>query len=81
MTGRVTLSLPVIAVAARECDVPGCPWRGLSNTGIASQLGIRAKRIGSHVERIYRSPGVEPGRRCDARHVARLVRSTAAPVD
>ena len=81
MTGRVTISLPVIAVAARECDVPGCSWRGLPNEGIAYQLGISAKTVGNHVERIYRSPGVEPGRRCDARHAARLVRSTAAPVD
>ena len=51
MTGRVTITLPVIAVAALECDVLGLLVAGLPNEGIAHQLGIKAKTIVNHVER------------------------------
>lgn len=45
-------------LTARESDVLGLLVRGLSNKGIAHQLGISPKTVGNHVEHIYAKLGV-----------------------
>jgi HD-GYP domain-containing protein (c-di-GMP phosphodiesterase class II) len=45
-------------LTARESDVLGLLAQGLPNKGIAHQLGISAKTVGNHVERIYAKLGV-----------------------
>jgi FixJ family two-component response regulator len=60
VTGCVTITLQVIAVAALEGDVLGSLVAGFANEGIAYQLGISARTIGNHVER---RPYVEDAQR------------------
>jgi len=45
-------------LTARESDVLGLLTQGLPNKGIARRLGISAKTVGNHVERIYTKLGV-----------------------
>lgn len=45
-------------LTVREGDVLGLLAQGLPNKGIARQLGISAKTVGNHVERIYIKLGV-----------------------
>jgi HD-GYP domain-containing protein (c-di-GMP phosphodiesterase class II) len=45
-------------LTARESDALGLLAQGLSNKGIAHQLGISPKTVGNHVERIYTKLGV-----------------------
>jgi len=50
--GRARAGGPA-GLTAREADVLALLAQGLPNKGIARQLGISAKTVGNHVERIY----------------------------
>jgi HD-GYP domain-containing protein (c-di-GMP phosphodiesterase class II) len=45
-------------LTAREGDVLGLLAQGLPNKAIAQQLGISAKTVGNHIERVYTKLGV-----------------------
>lgn len=66
-------------LTARESDVLGLLTEGLSNKGIARQLGISPKTVGNHVERIYTKLGVSNRAGAAMRAMRHgLVRSTGA---
>ncbi len=74
---RPRVGSPLAQLSARQLDVLRLVARGLSNAGVAEQLGISARSVENHLNLIYAALGVPEGGNARVSAVLRFIEDSS----